>query len=76
MSQFKAGDVVELKSGGPRMTVTELADFSAGMGTGPKDGVKCEWFDTKHQRLTDVFDARSLKLSKPPGISSVRLTRS
>ena len=31
---FKAGDVVQLKSGGPKMTVRETDD----------DGVFCQWF--------------------------------
>lgn len=34
MPQFKPGDVVRLKSGGPNMTMIEVADLAAGMGTG------------------------------------------
>jgi|HubBroStandDraft_6_1064221.scaffolds.fasta_scaffold1490829_2 uncharacterized protein YodC (DUF2158 family) len=36
---FKVGDVVQLKSGGPRMTVTAAAKDTAGV-----DCVWCSWF--------------------------------
>jgi uncharacterized protein YodC (DUF2158 family) len=36
MSDFKVGDVVELKSGGPNMTISELQ--SGG-------GFMCQWFN-------------------------------
>ena len=44
-TEFKSGDVVRLKSGGPNMTVTEI---------GEKNGEArafCEWFDgeERHQ---------------------------
>jgi uncharacterized protein YodC (DUF2158 family) len=57
-SQFEVGDVVQLKSGGPSMTVSDLGDYST-FGTGPKDGVKCVWFD-KTKQFESVFDARAL----------------
>jgi|TARA_Y100001001_G_scaffold161935_2_gene187395 uncharacterized protein YodC (DUF2158 family) len=41
---FAAGDVVQLKSGGPRMTVEAVSD-----GT-----VSCIWFEQSHQ-LRDEF---------------------
>ena len=38
MSEFKEGDVVFLKSGGPAMTITDLNN----------DTSFCEWFDKHH----------------------------
>lgn len=38
MSQFKVGDVVRLKSGGPRMTIVSL---KAGMTSDHR----CSWFE-------------------------------
>jgi uncharacterized protein YodC (DUF2158 family) len=34
---IKVGDIVELKSGGPKMTIMEVA----------RDGVWCQWFGGK-----------------------------
>lgn len=45
MSEFKEGDVVFLKSGGPAMTITDLRDNQVSF---------CEWFD-KHY----AFHSRS-----------------
>lgn len=59
MDEFKKGDVVQLKSGGPSMTVANVGDYS-GMGMGPKDGIKCDWFE-KNVRKTEVFDRATLK---------------
>lgn len=39
MSKFKAGDVVELNSGGPVMTILEVKN---------NGWVVCEWFDKNH----------------------------
>ena len=49
--KFKSGDVVKLRSWGPRMTVVEFGEF--GMGTKP--GYQCRWFDDKHKLVEDVF---------------------
>jgi uncharacterized protein YodC (DUF2158 family) len=59
MADFKKGDLVELKSGGPIMTVGEVGDYS-GYGGGPSDGVKCIWFE-RGQKEQDVFDSAVLK---------------
>ncbi|AOZ05953.1 YodC family protein [Cupriavidus malaysiensis] len=61
MAQFKKGDLVVVKSGGPTMTVSELGDYSFAGGT--EDGVKCVWFDQKSIKCEDVFDAAVLKLA-------------
>lgn len=61
-SEFQKGDVVQLKSGGPRMTVSDVGDYS-GFGMGPKDGVKCVWFENVkgvQKNQSEVFDAAVL----------------
>jgi uncharacterized protein YodC (DUF2158 family) len=47
MPQFKAGDVVQLKSGGPQMTVSSLLANDR--------GYRCQWFDSKHELKTGNF---------------------
>jgi len=44
--KFKRGDVVQLKSGGPLMTV-EHCEF--------EDVVECTWFDDRQHRKGDKF---------------------
>lgn len=49
---FKIGEIVELKSGGPKMTVTEI------IATGK---VRCSWFvGSKH--ASTVFPLKSLQI--------------
>lgn len=61
MADFKKGDVVRLKSGGPRMTIEDIADFSD--SGGPDDGVVCVWFEgPKPQKKT--FDRAVLEPDK------------
>lgn len=38
MSSIQKGDVVQLKSGGPMMTVTEVGNYSGTYSLGPKEG--------------------------------------
>ncbi|MEX5664631.1 DUF2158 domain-containing protein [Pseudomonas neuropathica] len=72
MAEFKKGDVVVMRSGGPKMTVVDLGDYSGGLG--PKDGVKCQWFD-KTKRLEDVFDAESIEIAPKAGLGAVAIRR-
>ncbi|PUE60259.1 hypothetical protein B9Z44_12160 [Limnohabitans curvus] len=58
MSNFEIGAVVQLKSGGPLMTVHKQDDYSP---TGPNPGLLCVWFDGA-KRVEDVFDPRTLAL--------------
>jgi uncharacterized protein YodC (DUF2158 family) len=51
MAQFKSGDVVGLKSGGPVMTVQHYSDT---------EYVVCTWFDGKSLKR-DVFHEASLQ---------------
>jgi uncharacterized protein YodC (DUF2158 family) len=54
--EFKEGDIVQLKSGGPRMTIKGIGEY----GVVPHgDNALCEWFDNK-TRLQDVFEFHSL----------------
>jgi uncharacterized protein YodC (DUF2158 family) len=64
MTAFNKGDVVQLKSGGPIMTVAELGDFT--YGGGPEHGVKCIWFDRGRQEHA-LFDSAVLKHYKEEG---------
>jgi uncharacterized protein YodC (DUF2158 family) len=52
--EFKAGDVVKLKSSGPLMTVISVANGEA----------DCEWFDDKKVPQRRAFAVTSLKLSE------------
>lgn len=62
MAQFKEGDVVKVKSGGPPMTVESVnADGS----------YTCVWFDKdgkKRVPAKDVFKEVVLEKSEPAGI--------
>lgn len=56
--EIKVGDVVKLKSGGPDMTVEEIA--KSGMtGTGPL-AAWCAWFDSKGEEKKGTFPLTSL----------------
>lgn len=54
--QFKAGDVVKFKSGGPKMTVTQVGDR---MGT---PVVWCSWFDGT-KKLDGDFPPATLEIA-------------
>jgi uncharacterized protein YodC (DUF2158 family) len=58
-SGFKPGDVVELKSGGPKMTVAKIGPVGLG---GSKLVVWCEWFDG-NKKNKDHFTPESLQIS-------------
>lgn len=54
MKKFKPGDVVCLRSGGPRMTVIEFGEYLL------KTGYLCQWFNEKSELKEDVFIENSL----------------
>ena len=58
MSEFKKGDVVQLKSGGPLMTVT--ADFP-NHSQGPS--MNCTWFH-ESKPFNETFVVEALKLHR------------
>ena len=55
--QFKTGQVVQLKSGGPKMTVLGYDVY--GMGETEKK-YKCTWFDEKHQLVEGYLPEAAL----------------
>lgn len=57
-SKFKVGDIVELKSGGPEMTVSWIGESFGSLK------VQCEWFlGNKSVKVSHAaFDPRALKL--------------
>lgn len=57
-TQYKIGDVVILKSGGPPMTVHNIGDYHA---TAPDPGLLCVWFDT-NKKVEDVFHPNTVEI--------------
>ncbi|HVS38424.1 MAG TPA: DUF2158 domain-containing protein [Gemmataceae bacterium] len=58
MDDLKIGDVVELKSGGPAMTVMDDASESYGRGF-----LECHWFDKEGKPQSKAFHQDALKLA-------------
>jgi uncharacterized protein YodC (DUF2158 family) len=56
---FKVGDVVQLKSGGARMTVSKLFKSSEGC-----EMVQCTWFDKKPREHRAAFVIDSLEAAE------------
>ena len=52
-NQFKLGDTVQLKSGGPIMTITEIRENKF---------IRCKWFDAGGDFKADSFPSASLDL--------------
>jgi uncharacterized protein YodC (DUF2158 family) len=59
MERFHIGEVVQLKGGGPWMTITAL-DASSGWTMRCSDAVSCRWFEGEKQQET-VFDVALLE---------------
>jgi uncharacterized protein YodC (DUF2158 family) len=55
MDQFKVGDVVELKSGGPKMTVEDVTSWQG--------KAKCVWFEGA-QAKEEIFEVATLRISR------------
>lgn len=64
MPAFSKGMVVQLVSGGPKMSVADVGDYGPMHG---EDAVKCVWFDAKNIKCEEVFDAAVLVEYEPPG---------
>ncbi len=67
MDEIKIGSVVELKSGGPSMTVQSFARTTEGQGREARNvedrgRVNCNWFDHT-QLLNGTFQVESLTIS-------------
>ncbi len=52
MAEFRVGEVVQLKSGGPKMTVSSSGNDS--------DSVECTWFDDDNKPQYFTFPASAL----------------
>ncbi|MGP0019213.1 MAG: YodC family protein [Candidatus Sulfotelmatobacter sp.] len=57
MPQFQVGDVVQLKSGGLKMIVTDVGDFEG------KPTVWCSWTYRKDQKRSN-YPPEALKLAE------------
>jgi len=69
MTNLMDGDVVQLKSGGPKMTVDRVSDQAGQLQ------VKCSWFDGAI-RMSDLFEPHSLRNLEdgvPTGITVSRM---
>ena len=66
---LKAGEVVRLKSGGPKMTIQDVGNYST-MGL----AAKCVWFEAS-KRHEDVFALAMLERPEVPGRSDMPLMR-
>jgi uncharacterized protein YodC (DUF2158 family) len=65
IEQFCVGDVVTLKAGGSRMTVTAVTDH----------GVLCQWFDEHGEFRQETFEGDALAQeprSISPGLVHIR----
>jgi len=60
--KFQIGDVVQIKSGGPRMTVSSPQDT---YGYNGHESVHCVWFNGS-TRLEELFAAASLEKVASP----------
>ncbi len=54
--EFKDGDVVRLKSGGPEMTIEGIDKYGTGA---TRDNAKCVWFEGKNLKSA-VFELHTL----------------
>lgn len=59
MPDFKKGDTVRLKSGGPLMTIDHIGNFGP---LGPEIGARCVWFE-RNEPQERVFDVAVLEIS-------------
>lgn len=66
--EYKIGDIVQLKSGGPRMTIVEIDSWKRRafiMGRPSpeyeKDEAKCFWFEG-NKKFEDIFSLKSLTI--------------
>lgn len=70
MTDFVKGDTVQLKSGGPIMTVTDVGEHQIQGSL-----VWTMWFDGK-KKMDDTFPPEALKKATPfGGVASVSLRR-
>ncbi len=70
MSEFKKGDTVRLKSGGPVMTIQDIGDYAH---SGRDDAALCVWFAGAN-KIQEAFDLATLTPAEPikPSIATVK----
>ena len=71
---FEKGDLIQLKSGGPVMTVESTGEHYTHEGT----AVWCVWFEkvgSKQVASRETFAETVLEKAQRPGIASVRVIR-
>lgn len=74
MTDLVKGEQVRLKSGGPRMSIDDIGNYSPmGIGGEPPKA-KCSWFDTKGNRKTELFELHTLE-RVGPAVGNITLTR-
>jgi len=56
MSDFQSGDIVRLKSGGPKMTI---------LGADGADALTCKWFDRNGKLHENSFKTAMIEIFKP-----------
>ena len=56
---IKIGSVVQLKSGGPKMTVQNIGDYSYGGNS--DNGANCSWF-AGDEHKSEVFTLSALRV--------------
>lgn len=59
-NKFKVGDVVQLKGGGPVLTVT-VTDWEKSHGLMEPYTCFCGWFDANHHWHTELLPVEALK---------------
>jgi uncharacterized protein YodC (DUF2158 family) len=55
MEQLQVGDIVQLKSGGPKMTIEKISNYASGQVM-----ARCAWFIQDNQKA-EVFALTSLQ---------------
>jgi uncharacterized protein YodC (DUF2158 family) len=61
---MKAGDIVQLKSGGPAMTIESLDNY--GEADDPDIRVRCIWMTSEGKKQIDHFAPETLKPYERP----------
>jgi uncharacterized protein YodC (DUF2158 family) len=72
-TEFKVGDTVQLRSGGPKMTIEQIGDFSL-MGSAGHDQAKCVWFDGTKD-FSRVFEFAALTKDDSPAVETAGVPR-